>query len=181
MTWAVVRIRGGIRTNNDIRDTLAMLRLTRQNHLVFIPENPVMKGMLQKVKDYVTWGQTDTDTVAMVIGFRGRLVGNKPVTDEYIKANSSYANAREFADAVARQKARYSDLKDVKPVIRLHPPRGGYENTKISWNAGGSLGHRGKDIGALVLRMLGPEAGNWPAKRPAGRKGLAFKGGAKHA
>jgi len=181
MTWAVVRIRGGIRTNNDIRDTLSMLRLTRQNHLVFIPENPVMKGMLQKVKDYVTWGQADTEMVAKVIGLRGRLIGDKPVTDEYIKANSSYANTREFADAVARQKVKYSDLKDVKPLIRLHPPRGGYENTKISWNAGGSLGHRGKDIAVLVLRMLGPEAGNWPAKRPAGRKGLAFKGGAKHA
>jgi len=181
MTWAVVRIRGGCRTNNDIRDTLAMLRLTRQNHLVFIPEDPVMKGMLQKVKDYVTWGPADTETVATVIAHRGRLSGDRRVTDEYIKANSSYATAREFADAVARQKARYSDLKDVKPVVRLHPPRGGYENTKISWKAGGSLGNRGNDIGALILRMLGPEAGNWPAKRPAGKKGLAVKGGAGHA
>jgi len=181
MMLAVVRIRGGCRTNNDIRDTLLMLRLNRQNHLVFIPEDPVMKGMLQKVKDYVTWGEADADTLAKVIKFRGKLSGDRPITDEYIKANSSYTNARDFAEAVARQKARYSDLKDVKPVIRLHPPRGGYENTKLSWNAGGSLGNRGKDIASLISRMLGPEAGNWPAKRPAGRKGLNFKGGAKHA
>ena len=181
MTWAVVRIRGGCRTNNDIRDTLLMLRLNRQNHLVFIPEDTVTKGMLQKVKDYVTRGPADTETVATVIAHRGRLMGDRPVTDEYIKANSGYGSAREFADAVARQKARYSDLKDVKPVIRLHPPRGGYENTRISWKAGGSLGNRGKDISILINRMLGPGAGHWPEKRPAGRKGLAVKGGARHA
>lgn len=180
MTVAVGRKRGGCRTNQDIRDTLDMLHLTRQNHLVFIPEDPNMKGMLQKVKDYVTWGQTDADTVALVIRHRGRLSGGRPITDDYIKQNSSYGSAREFADAVARQKARYSDLKDVTPVIRLPPPRGGYENTKRSWKAGGSLGNRGKDIGALISRMLGPEAGNWPAKRPPGRKGLAAKGGAGH-
>jgi large subunit ribosomal protein L30 len=183
MTLAVVRIRGGCRTNNDIRDTLAMLRLTRQNHLVFIPDDPVMKGMLQKVKDYVTWGEADPETLATVIKVRGKLVGDRPITDEYIKANSSYASAREFAEAVARQKARYSDLKDVKPVVRLHPPRGGYENTKISWNAGGSLGNRGKNISALISKMLGPGFGNWAPKKPPGRKGLQAqpKGGAKHA
>ena len=181
MTIVIVRIRGGVRTNQDIRDTLTMLRLDRQNHLVIIPSNPVLRGMLQKVKDYVTWGEPDLETITNVIQFRGRLAGDRRITDEYIKANSGYANAREFADAVARQKARYSDLKDVKPVIRLHPPRGGYENTRISWNAGGSLGNRGKDISVLITRMLGPGAGYWPEKRPAGRKGLTFKGGAKHA
>ncbi|MBM4247925.1 MAG: 50S ribosomal protein L30 [Euryarchaeota archaeon] len=181
MTVAVVRIRGGCRTNQDIRDTLDMLRLTRQNHLVLIPEDPGMRGMLQKVKDYVTWGRPDAETVALVIRLRGRLSGGRPITDDYIKENSGYGTAREFADAIVRQKARFSDLKDVTPVIRLHPPRGGYEGTKMSWKAGGSLGDRGGDISALIARMLGPGSGNWPARRPPGRRGLAAKGGAGHA
>jgi len=171
MTIAIVRIRGGVRTNQDIRDTLAMLRLDRQNHLVIIPSNPVLKGMLQKVKDYVTWGEPDLETITNVIQFRGRLSGDRRITDEYIKANSGFASTRDFAAAVLGQKAKYSDIKDIKPVIRLHPPRGGYENTKISYTAGGSLGHRGKDINALIMRMLGPGSGHWAPRKPPGRKG----------
>ena len=180
MTLAVVRIRGDVATNQDIRDTLRMLRLTRQNHLVFVPDNAVTKGMLQKVKDYVTWGEPDLETLTKVIQNRGRLEGDKLLTDEYIKANSGFATARDFAAAVLGQKAKYSDLNDITPVIRLHPPRGGFENTKTSYSAGGSLGRRGKAINPLLMRMLGPGAGYWPPKRPPGKKGLA-KGGTKHA
>jgi len=180
MTVAIVRIRGGIRTNQDIRDTLTMLKLGRQNHLVFIHSNPVSKGMLQKVKDYVTWGEPDIETFTAVIQLRGRLVGDKIITDEYIKTNSGFATTRDFAAAVLGQKARYSDMKDIKPMIRLHPPRGGYENTKISYNAGGSLGNRGKAINTLIMRMLGPGTPTWRPKKPPGRKGLV-KGGTPHA
>lgn len=179
MTVAIVRIRGGVRTNQDIRDTLAMLHLTRQNHLALVPSDPVSKGMLQKVKDYVTWGEPDVDTLTTVIQFRGRLVGDKHITDEYIKANSGFATTRDFAAAVMGQKVRYSGLKDVKPVIRLHPPRGGYENTKTSYNAGGSLGYRGKAINTLLMKMLGPGSGHWAPRKPPGKKGL--KGGTPHA
>jgi large subunit ribosomal protein L30 len=180
MTIAIVRIRGGIRTNNDIRDTLSMLRLDRQNHLVLVHSNPVSRGMLQKVKDYVTWGEPDLETITNVIQFRGRLVGDRPITDDYIKTNSGFASTRDFAAAVLGQKAKYSDLKDIKPVIRLHPPRGGYENTKISYKAGGSLGHRGKDINTLIMKMLGPGSGHWAPRKPPGRKGQT-EGGKPHA
>ena len=180
MTMAIVRIRGGVRTNQDIRDTLSMLKLTRQNHLVFVPTNPVSKGMLQKVKDYVTWGEPDIETMTKVIALRGRLIGDREITDEYIKANSGFATMRGFAAAVLGQQAKYSDLKEIKPVIRLHPPRGGYENTKISYTAGGSLGHRGKAINVLIMKMLGPGSGHWPPKKLPGRKGLV-NGGTPHA
>ena len=180
MTIAIVRIRGGVRTNQDIRDTLSMLRLDRQNHLVLVPGNAVSRGMLQKVKDYVTWGEPDIDTITNVIQFRGRLSGERRITDEYIKANSGFASTRDFASAVLGQKARYSDIKDIKPVIRLHPPRGGYENTKTSYAAGGSQGHRGKHINALLMRMLGPGSGHWAPKKPPGRKGQT-EGGKHHA
>lgn len=179
MTVAIVRIRGGVRTNQDIRDTLSMLRLTRQNHLVFVHSNPVSKGMLQKVKDYVTWGEPDLDTLTTVIQFRGRLVGDRQITDDYIKTNSGFATTRDFAAAVLGQKAKYSDLRDIKPVIRLHPPRGGYENTKTSYSAGGSLGNRGKDINSLIMKMLGPGSGHWAPRKPPGKKG--HTGGTSHA
>jgi len=183
MTLAILRIRGSCRTNMNIKYTLELLHLTRQNHLVLVPADKVTKGMLQMIKDYVTWGEIDSETVHKIIKVRGRIVGDKPLTDEYIKANCGYATARELADAIAQGKANYNKLKDVKPVIRLHPPRGGYEATKRAFKAGGSLGYRGKTIGELLLKMLGPEndakiaAKAPPVKQPAPPAGHRPTGG----
>ncbi|MEM4728350.1 MAG: 50S ribosomal protein L30 [Thermoplasmata archaeon] len=159
MTFAVVRVRGGVRTRTDVRDTLRMLHLTRQNHLSFVPEDSTHRGMLQKVKDFVTWGEIDEETAFRVLEARGRLEGNRPLTEDYLKANTSYASLRELAAAIASSKASLSGLKGVKPVIRLHPPLGGYENTKKAFRQGGSLGYRGSAICSLILRMLGPSGG----------------------
>lgn len=156
MTFAVVRVRGGIRTSRDVKETLRLLRLTRQNHLVFVPEDASHRGMLQKVKDYVTWGEVDAETIAEVLALRGRLSGGRPLTDEAVRARTEFKSTRELAAALAESRAAISRLGGIKPVIRLHPPRGGYEGTKRPFRDGGSLGYRGRDICSLVRSMLGP-------------------------
>ncbi|MBU4256341.1 MAG: 50S ribosomal protein L30, partial [Thermoplasmatales archaeon] len=136
-----------------IKDTLKMLNLTKVNHCVFIPETKEYKGMLQKVKDYVTWGEIDSDTLTEMIKERGRLKGDKPVTDKYIEENG-YISIKKFVDSVIEGEIKYSFLKDVKPVIRLHPPRKGLEGIKRSYAIGGALGCRGKEINELLRRMI---------------------------
>jgi len=152
-TFAVVRVRGNININRGIKDTLKMLNLTKVNHCVFIPETNEYKGMLQKVKDYVTWGEIDSDTLTEMIKERGRLKGDKPVTDKYIEENG-YISIKKFVDSVIEGEIKYSFLKDVKPVIRLHPPRKGLEGIKRSYAIGGALGCRGKEINELLRRMI---------------------------
>jgi len=152
-TLAVVRIRGGISINRDIKNTLKMLNLTKVNHCVFIPETKEYKGMLQKVKDYVTWGEIDSDTLTEMIKERGRLKGDKPVTDKYLEENG-YTSIKKFVEEIIEGKTKYSSLKDVKPVIRLHPPRKGLEGIKRSFAIGGALGCRGKEINELLRRMI---------------------------
>ncbi|MBU4190504.1 MAG: 50S ribosomal protein L30 [Candidatus Thermoplasmatota archaeon] len=152
-TFAVVRVRGNININRGIKDTLKMLNLTKVNHCVFIPETKEYKGMLQKVKDYVTWGEIDSDTLTEMIKERGRLKGDKPVTDKYIEENG-YISIKKFVDSVIEGEIKYSFLKDVKPVIRLHPPRKGLEGIKRSYAIGGALGCRGKEINELLRRMI---------------------------
>ena len=49
---------------------------------------------------------------------------------------------------------KYADLKEVKPLFRLHPPRQGYEAVKKDFKTHGSLGYRGEKINALIERML---------------------------
>lgn len=154
MSYAVVRIRGTVNVRSDIKDTMKMLRLNRANHCIIIPETKEYKGMLQKVKDYVTWGEIESDVLKELIKTRGRLIGNAPITDEIIKSNSDYNSIDEFSDAIVKGKAKYSDLKGVKPVLRLHPPRKGYEGIKRAFTVGGALGYRGKEINKLLRRMM---------------------------
>lgn len=151
----IVRLRGDIKTHPDVRRTFDLLKLTRVNHCVVIPRNVNYVGMLQVIKDFATWGEADAKTLATVIKERGRLFGDKPVTDAHVKANTTYATIADFASAIVQGKAKYQDLKEVKPLFRLHPPMGGIVSVKRAAKIGGDLGYRGPSINALVERMVG--------------------------
>jgi large subunit ribosomal protein L30 len=143
-----------VHVKQDIVDTMELMNLNRANHCAIIKDGPQARGMLNKAKDFVTWGEVDAATLAKVIKTRGQLTGRRPITDEYVKANSKFKDIAEFAQQVSAGKAKLTDVKDVKPIIRLHPPVKGYEGIKRSYKVGGALGYRGKDINALLLRML---------------------------
>ncbi|MBC7100480.1 50S ribosomal protein L30 [Methanothermobacter tenebrarum] len=150
--FAVIRVRGSVGVRKDIKDTLTMLRLHRINHAVLVQETPDYKGMLQKAKDYITWGEINKETLASMIQKRGRLPGNKKITKEHIK-DKGYPTFKELAEAIIKGETKLEDL-DIKPVFRLHPPRKGYESVKKSFKEGGSLGYRGDKINELIQRMI---------------------------
>jgi len=151
---AVIRIRGTVGVRKDIEYTLRLLRLVRKFHAVVIDDRPDYLGMLQKVKDYVTWGEIDAETLAELLRKRGRLVGNRRPTDEDVK-KLGYSSIEEFAEAVIEFKAELSDIPGLKPVFRLHPPKGGFKGTiKRMYGDGGETGYRGKDINELLRRMI---------------------------
>ncbi len=154
MAYAVIRIRGTVNVRGKIKDTLMMLRLNRVNHCVILPNTKCYSGMLQKVKDYVTWGEISSDVLAKMIIERGRLIGEKEITDKHIKTSTSYSSIMSFAQAVSNDEMNYHELKDIKPVVRLHPPRKGHGGVKRSYTAGGALGYRGEDINTLIKRMI---------------------------
>ena len=61
---AIIRVRGLVRRSKDIADTLNMLKLHRKNYCVVYDHTPSIAGMVQKVKDFVTWGFIDEHTYA---------------------------------------------------------------------------------------------------------------------
>lgn len=150
---AAIRVRGRTGIKRDIADTLDMLKLTRINHAVLIEENPSYKGMLQKAKDYITWGEVDPEIVSQLISKRGKLSGNIRVTEDYIKENTDYSGVEELSKAVVDSGAKLED-SGIKPVFRLHPPRKGYEDIKKTFTESGSLGYRGDKIGDLIKKMI---------------------------
>ena len=156
MTYLVIRARSDRGVTKKIKDTMMMLNLTRVNHATLVPENETYLGMLKKSKDYVTWGEVDAETIETLLKERGRMVGDKPVDDATIKASSKYKTVAAFSKAMAAGEATMKDVDGLKPIFRLHPPRGskGWGGIKRSYTVGGALGFRGEAISDLAGRML---------------------------
>lgn len=154
---AVVRIRGHVKVDVRIEDTMRMLRLTRVNHCVVVPATKQYRGMIQRAKDYITWGEIDQETLSNLIFKKGRLLGEKRMNDAYVKERTKYPDVQALAKAIVKCEVSYRDVPDVKPIFRLHPPKGGYGTVKRGVHAGGSLGYRGKDINKTIQRSLEAE------------------------
>ena len=154
MTYAAIRIRGTVNVKPDIKKTLQLLNLTKSNHCVILQEKPTTKGMLKVAKDYITWGEIEKNTLTKLISTRGKIEGDKPLTDDYIKSATSYATIDKLSQAIIDEKLIYKEIPEVKPVLRLNPPKKGYEGIKRSFSNKGALGYRGKDINKLIERMI---------------------------
>ena len=156
MTFIVVRARSDVKVERSIRETMGYMNLTRVNHAVIIPDNPQYRGMLQKAKDYITWGQADAAMVERMLSERGRMVGDGPLTDAIVAEHTDYATIADFAKAITAGEANVKDVPGLKRVFRLHPPRGpkGWGGIKRSFVVGGALGSRGDAIVDLVDRMI---------------------------
>jgi len=150
---AVIRVRGRAKVDGRVKDTLDMLRLDRVNAAVLIDNRPGYLGMLQKVKDYVTWGEVDSEDVALLLRHRGLLRGGERLTEEHVKKNTRFRSIEDFAKEFVEFRAELKDIPGLKPVFRLHPPRKGHGSIKRSYKAGGALGYRGGEIKKLIYRM----------------------------
>jgi len=123
---AAILIRGPVNIDHEVEDTLHFLRMHNKHVCVVLQPTPIVKGMLAKCKDYITWGEINDETLAAL---------KKARTETTID--------------------RAGKKKD-KPFFRLHPPRGGFERKgiKVPHTSGGVLGYRGEAINKLIIKML---------------------------
>jgi large subunit ribosomal protein L30 len=131
-----------------------MLHLAHTNHAVLVENSPSMVGMLRRAQSYVTWGEVSKETIAALLAKRGRLLGDKKLTDEYAQ-KIGYKSLADLAGALAACKVAHRNLQDIQPLFKLHPPTKGFKGkTKKSFRAGGEAGYRGEAINELVKRMI---------------------------
>lgn len=138
---AVIRISGRVGLKGEIKDTFNMLRLYRKNYCVILPATPDILGMINRVKDYITWGEIDDTTYKLLIQKRGQeFKGRETDTKRKIKYKTFITIGE----------------KKYKPFFRLNPPRGGFERkgTKLPFHLGGALGYRAGKIADLIKRMI---------------------------
>lgn len=138
--FAVIRLRSGIGMKKEIEDTLKMLRLHRKHHCVLLKNSPSILGMLQKVKDYVTWGEISDEMLAKLVEKRGRKPGNVRLT-------------KEEAETAVNEIKTSGKPSSIKPVFRLSPPSKGFKSIKQHYPKG-DLGYRKDKINDLLKRMI---------------------------
>jgi len=152
---AIVRIRGKAGVNRRIEETLCRMRLYNKYHCVIISNDKRNIGMFKRVKDYVTWGEIDKNTLTKLITERGRLPGNKKLNEVYIKEKAK-TDVKEFSEMVYEGKKEIKDVPGLKPYFRLKPPLKGFERGGIKkpFSMGGVLGYRKNMINDLIQRMI---------------------------
>lgn len=136
----VVLIRGTVRAPHFVCKTLEVLNLHRVNHAVVVADTPAIKGMIVKVKDYVTWGEISEDTFVELVSKRG-----EPYLGRLQDGKKKYS-----------YRVFNVNGKRYKPYFRLNPPQKGFgrKGTKVAYAASGGLGYRGDTINNLIRRML---------------------------
>jgi large subunit ribosomal protein L30 len=148
-----IRIRGGVNAPVRVEDTLRMLRMERNNTATFLDDRPEYLGMLQKAKDWITWGEPTLETIRLLLEKRGEAPGGGRIDAEMLKT-LGYKDLDALAAALHACQVEFNKLDGVKPFFRLHPPSKGFKRTvKRPYRAGGELGYRGDAINELARRM----------------------------
>ncbi|MDH3382372.1 MAG: uL30 family ribosomal protein, partial [Flavobacteriaceae bacterium] len=62
----IIRIRGSIKMHRELKNTFDMFRLYKRNYCVVVSSTPSILGMIQKVKDYITWGEINDETLKLL-------------------------------------------------------------------------------------------------------------------
>ena len=137
---AVIRVRGEVKKRPGINETMDMLRLYNKNYCVVVEDTPQNIGMINKVKDFVTYGLIDENTFKELVEKRGEEYKG-PIKDS--KGKIDYNR-------------KYFELngKRYRKFFRLAPPRNGYRSIKKPFLRGGALGNRKEKINGLIRRMI---------------------------
>ncbi|MCS7093789.1 MAG: 50S ribosomal protein L30 [Candidatus Aenigmarchaeota archaeon] len=153
--YVAVRIRGTVGVPKKIEDTLNLLRLKKKFNCNIFLENESIKGMLEKVKDFITYGEIDKETLVLLLKKRLRMRGkeNRKVTEEDLKKITGLNNFEEFAEKLMKGELKIKDFEEFQPNFRLRPPSKGLKSIKEHWPKG-DLGYRGKEINELIKRMI---------------------------
>ncbi len=102
--YAVVRVRGSVKSNPKVEYTLGLLKLRRVNHCILLPKRPETEGILKVAENFIAWGEINKKTLDHLIKKRGKETkdkniifrltppskGHKPIKSLYPKGACGY-------------------------------------------------------------------------------------------
>ncbi len=152
---AVVQVRGEVNRQQDVQDTLEMLNIHSVNHCALVPETDTYVGMVNKVNDYVAYGEPDAEVLETLLEKRAEpLEGRQADVDaEWLAEHTEYDDFADLAEALLDEETTLRE-QGLSPTLRLHPPRGGHAGIKKPAVDGGQLGkHTTDEINDLLESM----------------------------
>ena len=138
---AIIRNKGQVKVRKDVKETLDRLRIRRKYACVVIKRTEENMGMVNKVKDFVAYGQINPEVFVELVNKRGQTT-NKAKKIDLKKAAEEIFKGKSY------------DSEGIKPFFRLHPPRGGIDSKKHFGVGKGVLGDNQDKINDLIRRML---------------------------
>lgn len=151
-----VRLDGMPVVRPDEDSTLNALRLKTRFSAVLLRDNPSIRGMLQRVKDHITWGEAKKGDLQLLLSNRAQTPSGLGMTSKFVKEKMKLAGLRELLSGLHSGKFTLAKLWEtgVKPVFRLHPPRGGFsKSSKRPFTDDGELGYRKDGLHDLLTKM----------------------------
>lgn len=144
---AAVRIRSAVNAAPAVLATMELLGMHRKHACAVLPNNPVTRGMYERVKDYVAYGNIDLPTFAKMLENRGRLEGDAALDPKKL----GFSSAEDVAKSIFESGKKPGGLKR---VFRLHPPTKGFRKSIKIHYPKGALGNWGPKINELLVRMI---------------------------
>lgn len=146
-------MKGTINVPHWANTTLDLLHLDKRFRATIVPERDNTKGMLDKIKHYVSWQVIDITTTKELLEKRARKEGYRKLTSEDIE-KLGFKNTDELAKSLVDGAVALSKLKPLKPWFALSPPRHGFKrSTKKMYGEGGILGNH-KELLTQVKMMI---------------------------
>jgi large subunit ribosomal protein L30 len=135
-----IRISGMVDKERKVEETLFRMRLRRKYVAVLLKPTIQNQKLLAKVRNFVAFGDIDTETMKMLLDKRAMPAEKgKKIDAEKIVSSIETKPFKQLG---------------IKPFFRLHPPRGGIESKKHFGVGKGVLGDNKAGINVLVRRML---------------------------
>ncbi|MEM3609472.1 MAG: uL30 family ribosomal protein [Candidatus Anstonellales archaeon] len=145
MILAVIKVRGHVGANPDVKKALQLLGLLRTNHCVLLEKNESNDKLLKSCIRYLTWGEISKESLKKLVLKKGEK-GSKRIKEIY-----SEKELEEILEQIYSGKKKYSEFMD--RIFRLHPPSKGYGNVKHIYPKG-ALGERDrKEMEDLIDQM----------------------------
>lgn len=135
----VIRIAGQVKIPGDVDETLYRMNIRKKYTATILENNKVTKKLLNKVRNFVAYGEIDDELLQKILEKRGKRVDKKKIDSEKAVKEISKKSLRE---------------QGIKPFFGLHPPLKGIDSKKHFGVGKGVLGNNGKEIKKLVERML---------------------------
>ncbi|MDC8453505.1 MAG: uL30 family ribosomal protein, partial [Candidatus Nitrosotalea sp.] len=112
--FLIVRMKGTVNVPYWADTTMDLLHLDKRFRATIIPEKDNTKGMLDKIKHYVSWQEIDVSTAKELLEKKARKGGYQKITTEDV-TKLGFKSTDELAKSLAEGTATLSKLKPLKP------------------------------------------------------------------